>query len=205
MYRTMLDAFSRGLRVAAPGIVQSFNPTTQTLTARIAIREQLKINGNLSWVDIPLLVDVPIVVVGSGDYMCVPSIKKGDECLIIFGDNCMDAWWQSGGIQNQAEIRRHDLSDGFAIVGLWSQPKKISDYPTNGIQLRNRSGNVKVELSGTTINIQTGGQVNVNGGTVVLAGGGPAVARVGDSIVGTCPHGAVTGTISSGSGKVTSG
>jgi phage baseplate assembly protein V len=62
------------------------------------------------------------------------------------------------------------------------------------------SGNVAV-LGNGTINVQAP-TVQVNGtSSVVLAGGGPAVARVGDRT--TCPAG--SGTITSGSAKVTSG
>ena len=67
---------------------------------------------------------------------------------------------------------------------------------------------IAVDSSGLTINagsmpanVESSGTVNVNGANVVLAGGGPAIARVGDTV--TCPAG--TGTIATGSLKATSG
>jgi hypothetical protein len=136
------------MRVAVPGIIQSFNATAQTVTVQVAIRERVNLNGNLSWETIPLLVDVPIFMPRAGGFTLTMPVTAGDECLVVFGDNCMDAWWQSGGVQNQVEKRRHDLSDGFAIVGIWSQPRVLPDYKTDAAQLRNDAGDVYVEIDG---------------------------------------------------------
>lgn len=157
------------LRVAAPGIIRSFNPTEQTVTVQLAIREKVNFDGDEKWVDIPLLLDVPIVIPRAGGYCLTLPIQPGDECLVVFGDMCMDAWWQSGGVQNQIDCRRHDLSDGFAILGCWSQPKVVPNYSTGSAQLRNNAGTAYVEISGNTINI-VGGTVNIQGGTVNING-----------------------------------
>jgi len=63
-------------------------------------------------------------------------------------------------------------------------------------------GTVTITANGATIEIDSNGNVLVNPGAMVkLAGGGPAVARVGDLVA--CPAG--QGHITSGSSKVTSG
>lgn len=157
------------LRVAIPGIIQSFDAGAQTVVVKPAIRECLVFDGEEKWIDIPLLVDVPIVLPRAGGYSLTLPIRKGDECLVVFGDMCMDAWWQSGGTQNQVECRRHDLSDGFAIIGAWSQPRVISGYSTGSAQLRNDAGTAMVEISGSTINIKASAinleapAINING------------------------------------------
>ena len=161
LYRKMLDEQITGLRVASPGIIQSFNPETQTATVQLAIREKVNINGNLTWEEIPELPDVPVVVLGGGGYSATFPIAKNDECLVVFGDSCMDAWWQSGGVQNQVDKRRHDLSDGYAIVGLRSQPRVLSGYSNNSVQLRNDAGTAHVEISGSDINL-VGANISIN-------------------------------------------
>ena len=154
------------LRVACPGIVRSFDATEQTVTVQIAIREKrLMADGTEQWVEIPQLVDVPIVFPRAGGYAVTFPVKEGDECLVIFGDMCIDAWWQSGGVQNQIDCRRHDLSDGFAVFAPWSQPRVLSNYSTDSVQLRNEDGSAYVEISGSTVNIK-GGTVNIDGGMV---------------------------------------
>lgn len=154
------------LRVAAPGIILSFDPAEQTVSVQIAIREKrLMEDGSEKWIDIPQLVDVPVVFPRAGGYALTFPVKAGDECLVVFGDACMDAWWQSGGVQNQIDCRRHDLSDGYAILGPWSQPRTIPNYSTDSVQLRTEDGSAYVEIAGSTINI-VGGVINITGGRV---------------------------------------
>ena len=160
---------ANNLRVAMPGIIQSFDATEQTVTVQCAIREKINMDGDLSWQEIPLLLDVPIIFPRAGNYILTMPIQAGDECLVVFGDSCMDAWWQSGGIQNQIDCRRHDLSDGYAIVGLYSQPRRIQNYSTSTAQLRNITGDAYVELSGSNINI-VGTNVTISANNVTIGG-----------------------------------
>lgn len=170
--RRVKSSLGIDLRVAIPGIIQSVDYDRQTCTVQPAIREQLNYNGNLQWVDIPLLPDVPFFVYSGGGYCLTLPISVGDDCLVIFGDSCIDAWWQSGGVQNQADHRRHDLSDGFAIVGFRSQPQCVSDFSSGAAQLRNADGSACIEISGSTINIKCSaltinGQTTIQGGTTI--------------------------------------
>jgi hypothetical protein len=162
IYNRIMDGIGFNMRVCCPGIIQSFDSTSQTVTVKCAVRERVNIEGNLTWTEIPLLVDVPIVIPRAGGYMVTFPITAGDECLVVFADSCIDAWYQSGGIQNQIDRRRHDLSDAFAIIGTWSQPKKISNYSNNTVQIRNEAKTAYVEIDGTTINIVTSGNANIN-------------------------------------------
>ena len=147
------------LRVAAPGIIQSFNSAEQTVTVQLSIREKRNNDGVETWEDLPQLVDVPVVFPRAGGYVLTMPIKPGDECLVIFGDNCMDAWWQSGGVQNQIDCRRHDLSDGYCIPGPWSQPRTIPNYSTSSAQLRTESGS-------SYINIVAAGNIKIKGARI---------------------------------------
>lgn len=182
------------LRVAMPGIIQSFDATEQTVTVQCAIREKINMDGDLSWQDIPLLLDVPVIFPRAGNYILTMPIQAGDECLVVFGDSCMDAWWQSGGVQNQIDCRRHDLSDGYAIVGLYSQPRRINNYSTSTAQLRNLSGDAYVELSGSNINI-VGNSVTISAGSVTIGG---STTIDGRSFMGHKHSGVTTGGGSTG-------
>lgn len=162
-YRRMLENFAASMRVAVPGIIQSFDPAMQTVTVQPAIREKV-INDDMTqdWVNLPLLLDVPIVIPRAGGYAITLPIAPGDECLVVFADSCIDAWFGSGGIQNQMEKRRHDLSDGFAIIGVWSQPHKLPAYSTTAVQIRTDDGSSYISLSSSGINI-VAPAVTING------------------------------------------
>lgn len=162
--RRMLENHSNNMRVAIPGYIVDFNSSTQTATIQPTIKERLK--G--TQVDLPKLLDVPVQFPKAGGYSITFPVKTGDECLVIFSDMCIDAWYQSGGIQPQLESRRHDLSDGIAILGISSLPNTIKSFSNEGLQLRDESGNTyiqvtdnKISMKATSIDIQ--GNVNVKG------------------------------------------
>ena len=162
-----IDAATSDIRVASPGIIVSYDAEKQTATVNIAIKEHVSLNGS-PWEDmqIPPLSDVPVVFMSGGGYTLTFPVKAGDECLLVFSDCCIDGWWQLGGIQNQIDRRRHDLSDAFAIMGPRSQKlKQLPGVSVDSVQLRNDLGDVFVEIKDKEINVvaQT---VNVSGETV---------------------------------------
>ena len=174
-----LDQFNIDLRVACPAIVQSFDPVAQTVVVKLAIREDTVYQGVLTrGVEIAPIADIPIYMPRAGNYVLTMPITAGDECLVIFADMCIDAWWQSGGIQNQIDKRRHDLSDAFAVIGPWSQVKVFENYSTDTAQLRDLEGTTYVEIAQEgvgnfigedTINVKAP-TVNVVGETVNVTG-----------------------------------
>ena len=159
-----MDEVSKTMRVACPGIIQSYDPDEMTVSVQPAIREHVVMDWNkVSTIEIPLLIHVPVVFPRAGDFIITFPIKPGDECLVVFGDRAMDAWWQSGGIQNPIEGRVHDLSDGYCILSPSSQPKKVSNLSTNSIQIRNLSGTSFIEITENhDINMVTTGNINVS-------------------------------------------
>jgi len=69
-------------------------------------------------VQLPVFVEVPPVTLqGGGSYLAMP-IAEGDYCLLVFTERCFDRWYQGKDEQPPAEMRMHDYSDGFAIVGV---------------------------------------------------------------------------------------
>ena len=81
-------------------------------------------------------------------------IKPGDECLVIFADRCIDGWWWLGGVQPPSEARNHDLSDGFALVGVRSRPRWLQGVSTESLQIRSDDG-------ATCIDVNPGGAVQI--------------------------------------------
>lgn len=168
LFMSFGDTTKNTLRVACPGIIQSFDSETQTVTVQLALREELTKDFTKEWVNVPLLLDVPIIIPRAGQYCITMPIHIGDECLVIFADMCIDAWFTYGGVQNQLEKRRHDLSDAFAILGAWSQPRRIKNYAIDSCQIRNDDGSSYVEIKDSSINLKATnitleGSVIING------------------------------------------
>ncbi|MEN3753726.1 Gp138 family membrane-puncturing spike protein [Mangrovibacter sp. SLW1] len=143
------------LRVSMPGIIQSFDPDTVTATVQLAVYgKEYATDGSLVSAPVPLLVDVPVEFPRGGGCTLTFPVKQGDECWVLFGDRCIDFWWQNGGIQEAVDSRMHDISDATVFVGPQSQANKISGISTSAAQLRSDDGSTYFELNPTTQKIK---------------------------------------------------
>lgn len=171
--RVALEGHQAGVWTALPAIIQSFDAGRLTCTAQPAIKALVRAkDGSTSWVALPLLVDVPVCFPRGGGCTLTFPVSQGDEALIVFSSRCIDSWWQSGGVQVQAELRMHDLSDGFAIPGPFSQATKISGFSTSATQLRSNDGSTYIELNpvSQTVKVVAPGGFEVDAPTITLNG-----------------------------------
>lgn len=188
-----LSQYDFNLRCAAPGIIRGFNKEEQTVKVQLAMKEIVYIDSKLSSEIIPELVDVPIVVPRAGNFVITMPVKIGDECLVIFGDMCIDAWWKYGedkeneinkGSREQVSIRRHDLSDGFAIIGVWSQPNVIEDYSIDALEIRTIDGKNKVQVKDDSLNVYVEDTaIEIEDGKIILRYKGTTVFTLEDGVV----------------------
>ena len=149
LFDKLIKKLSKNIHVALPAIITEINYEKQTCKAQAVIREYI----DNEYVELPEFMDIPFFILSGGDYSITMPIQKDDECLVVFADSCIDSWWQSGGIQNPIEIRNHDLSDCFALVGFRSQNKKLDDFDSESFQIR-RKDKIPVEISEDTITIK---------------------------------------------------
>lgn len=140
---------SFNLRCCIPGVVQSYNPTNNTAEIQPAIREKIFLeNGEARYVDLPLLINVPVAFPSSSSVFIKFPIKQGDEVLVLFSDLSIDNFWEKGKVQNPIESRRHDLSDGIAIPCRLSLQKKYRINFQDGIHINSDDGPIRVWATG---------------------------------------------------------
>jgi len=132
---------------ALVGLVQSVDYTKRTCTVQPSIQGRVQLpSGQYQYVNLPVLVDVPIVFPSAGGFTLSLPLAAGDEVLVVFASRCIDSWWQSGGIGLPMESRMHDLSDGFAIPGPRSLATTTPLSATNA-QLTSDDGETYIELT----------------------------------------------------------
>ena len=187
LQRRAIENKTDNLRVSMPGKIIDFDEEKQTATVQPLIKEYVK--GE--WLSLPKLLDVPCFFPRAGGYCLTFPVKPDDEVLIIFGDMCLDAWWQSGGEQTQLEIRRHDLSDAMCLFGITSVPKAVTEYSTKSMMLRNEDKDVFFEITDEKtmniygiddINIETKANLNivVQGNATIKTEGQTDIVSTGD-------------------------
>ncbi len=171
--KAALDQRQSVMWTALPGIVESVNLAEGTVSIQPALQEPKPLrDGTSEWVTIPILIHCPILFHHGGGFSLTLPIQAGDEGVILFSSRCIDAWWQQGGVQKQAELRMHDISDGMFIPGGWSKPNVPASISADAAQLRNADGTVLLEIGASgarvvgnlhvTGNITSDGDVTAN-------------------------------------------
>ena len=202
-----LMTFGEGLQsklwTALPGIIQSFDASKQTVVVQPSIQAQVHdYDGSAKWVNLPLLVDCPVYFPSGGGVLLTFPIAAGDECLVIFANRCIDAWWQLGcppdangrpQPQVQAEFRMHDLSDGMVLPGFDSLPNVAPSISTTAAQLRNQAGDTFVEVAQSgVIKVTASASVVVTAPAITL--NGPVTVNGNLTATGTITAPNVVGT-----------
>ena len=145
------------------GEIVSFNSSTQT--AEVEIKMLIPYNGELK--KYPILLDCPCIVLGGGKGRITFPISKGDPCLVLFNDRDIDNWYSSGQTIQPRTNRMHNFADGIALVGLHNKSNQISDYLSDGTELK--YGNSTIQLKDNKVLITEGtSQVELASGVVTI-------------------------------------
>lgn len=115
MRRAIAKALRR-VRVALPGRVEEYDPTTCSasvqplvLDARfdpsgVRVTERLAVNNH-----------VPVVFLGGGGSRLTFPVKRGDEGVILYGSSAIGQYLALGGEQDPVSDQHHHLSDAIAF------------------------------------------------------------------------------------------
>lgn len=68
--------------------------------------------------ELPTFTKVPPVFMSGGASYETWPISVGDYCLLFVTERCYDAWYFGSDFASPIEMRMHDYSDGFALVGI---------------------------------------------------------------------------------------
>lgn len=69
-------------------------------------------------IELPVFIEVPpIFLMGGQSHIAMP-ISIGDYCLLFFTERCFDRWYNGDDMQPPLELRMHNYSDGFALIGV---------------------------------------------------------------------------------------
>jgi len=123
-----------GLNCHHIGIIQSFDSSNQTVTATMAYPQtQVVFDEQTSkyknnFINYPLVVSCPAVILSGGAGFLNMPIAQGDECLLLFNDRAIDTWFASGQVAPLPSTRLHSFADAIALVGLRSLKRALTTY-----------------------------------------------------------------------------
>jgi hypothetical protein len=131
------------------GIVQSFDGTKKTAEVQCAFKRVLK-DGTI--VRHALLIDCPVFTLQGGGAFVEMPIAPGDNCLLLFSDRNLDAWFETGSEAPPYDARAHHFTDAIALVGLNSLQSSLPNYvPATA---RFGYGGAEVDISANLITLK---------------------------------------------------
>jgi len=200
MLTTILNKFvSTNLDGALPAVVESYDAEKNQASVRPMVKIIATDGRSL---DRAILPSVPVFQIGAGKHgLFFNDIQKGDLGWIVANDRDISLYLQSLTSKSPNTDRTHSFEDAIFFPDVLRGWAKESGERAS---FQNKAGSVKValkdlslELLAPTVNIKT--KVN-------LGSGGPAIARLGDTVTIVAPAqpwDGATGTITSASSNHT--
>lgn len=114
----LLEALAN-LHTVTIAVVTAVNDTT--IDCQPVINRQ--VNGESK--RLPVFIEVPPIFMQGGSSYTAHPIAVGDYCLLLVTERCYDNWYAGSDFLSPLEMRMHDYSDGFALVGINPQASAI--------------------------------------------------------------------------------
>lgn len=140
------------LRVCIPAIVVEYNNTNNTVKLQPAIKTILEDNRII---DMPILLNVPVLELGGNDLSIKIPLKVGDTGIVIFCDRDISLFKQEKKSTQPNTLRKHDLGDGIFI------PMRFGNSGSSNIIIQSEDGATQFEITSSGINIK--GNITVDG------------------------------------------
>lgn len=166
------------IRTALPGLVDSFDPVTQTATVRTSIATW-RIDPDT---DEPVAyfpeatTNAPVLYPGGGGWSLRFPIEAGDRCTLLVAERSIDEWMATGGrVAPQDLGRRFDLTDAIVIPGLRPAADPLADFDADSLEI--------VHENGTVLRLNPDGTVYLGNSTVDLVATSRAVQDLLQNVI----------------------
>ena len=156
------DRIFQSLNCVKIGSIVSFDKVKRTAVVQVHFKRSLSnpLPDGTSVVKFPQLFDCPVFTLQGGGAQFTFPIKAGDECIVLFADCNIDAWYDNGKTPALPYYdRRHDISDGIAIVGLNSLTNPLvpaavdneASFNYLGAKVAQKNGKITVQNATTNL------------------------------------------------------
>jgi hypothetical protein len=152
----LIESFINDIHTSMPGKIVSYDGARQTCTVQPCIKN--KYIEQEEYEDLPLLLDVPVLFPGSGDFWMTWDVKPESYCWLMFAERSIENFIMDGGLVEPGSFSTYDLSDAVAFVGINPNPEALADCVADCMMLRNRAGTTSIKIETDKITI-----INANG------------------------------------------
>jgi hypothetical protein len=132
-------------------------------------------------IELPEFIEVPPIFMNGGSSYDAYPITIGDSCLLVIAERCFDAWYGGADFVSPVELRMHDYSDGFALVGIQPQAGAIT-IPSVATMQGDRVAFGNLNRTGNEIIIGNRDQTGISTASELHAGNGFTGTKTADGI-----------------------
>lgn len=131
-----MSAVASGLHVCLPGVIESWDPITQTASVKPTVRNPITdlVTGAADSEDPITIPNVMVVTPRGGGFHISFPYEKGDHVVLVFSDLATGQWRASGEVSEPLDVRRHSLGYPFAFPGAFPDSDALTD-PVNPLFL----------------------------------------------------------------------
>jgi len=157
LIKALQDKISTNIRVAMPGLIETYEFRTCKASIKIDMQELYQ---NNTYVDYPVISNVPVIFPRCGGAEITMPVKRGDSCLVIFIDRDIDSWLLGASKQPPKSKRLHHLNDAVAIMGLSQFNKPSSAVNNNDLSINYDGSKITLKPKGV-LEIESVKELNI--------------------------------------------
>ncbi|MDR0474747.1 MAG: hypothetical protein LBH43_13875, partial [Treponema sp.] len=132
LVREQYEYAMTNVHICLPGKVVKYNAKTRRAEIQPCFKRKMP-DG--SYVNFPVVVDVPVRFFGTKKYTVHLPPEENDEVAIHFIERCTDVWKDEGHDEiEDKDPRRFNLQDCYVTLGL--QPQEFIDVPEEGLVIK---------------------------------------------------------------------
>jgi len=96
--------------------------------------------------EMPKIPKVPVMFQRTSAAIIAMPIQVGDYVMLHFTERSIDKWMQTGGTVDPEDVRKHHLSDAYAVAGLFPYSNKADLNNDQDIIIKNTRSGKKTEI-----------------------------------------------------------
>lgn len=168
MIKDAIESRLAEVHTCMPAVINSYDDQTGYASVSPSLKRKYVANDEL--VNLPLILNVPIMHPRGGGALIKFKMKKGDPVTLVFSERSLDNWKKSGGSVDPKDPRKHALSDAYAFPGGYPKSATLDqaavtiEFTDSGLTIVNESGNFTFTDDGE-ITFDTGGVQGAFDGT----------------------------------------
>ena len=177
LIRDVFDEKIADVHTHLPARVVSFDASLNTCSIQLCVKRiRTDDPNNLTYVELPIIRDVPVHQFGSGKCLLSVSPQVDSYGSYHISERSISRWIKEGGVTEPESFRKFDISDGVFFPGIYptvtdgDNGKLASAILTDRVELRTRTGDttisvldnesVLVKTANTTVTIDENGSVS---------------------------------------------